>query len=60
VSDATLRPLREAGYDDAALMELTLLVCAAETATTISLAMGIALADRDDEPLPYLPAALGC
>jgi alkylhydroperoxidase family enzyme len=57
VSEATLRPLWEVGYDDAALMELTLLVCAAETATTISLAMDIALADRGDEPPAYLPAS---
>lgn len=59
VSEATLSPLREAGYDDAALMELVLVTCAAETATTIALAMDVALADRGDEPPAYLPAGDG-
>lgn len=60
ITESTLSSLREVGYGDTALMELTLLVCAAETATTISLAMNVTLADRGDEPLPYLPSSFGC
>ncbi|MFC6723280.1 carboxymuconolactone decarboxylase family protein [Halobium palmae] len=57
VSDVDFETLRSVGYDDENTMELLLLTCEAQTAATIVAATGMALADRDESPPPYLPAS---
>lgn len=59
VPDADIEPLRAAGYDDSALVELLLLTCEAETATSIVRATGMALSDRGESEPTYLPDTFG-
>jgi alkylhydroperoxidase family enzyme len=49
--------LRAVGFDDETRMELLLLTCEAQTATTIVTATGMALADRGETAPEYLPSS---
>jgi len=56
VSDSDLDGLCAVGYDDSAIVELLLLVCAAQTATTVVAVTEMALSDRGETEPDYLPA----
>lgn len=56
VSDSDLDKLRAVGYDDSAIIELLLLTCAAQTATTIVTVTEMALSHRGETEPDYLPA----
>ncbi|WP_324761016.1 carboxymuconolactone decarboxylase family protein [Haloarcula sp. GH36] len=55
VEDEKLAALRTAGYDDGDIVELLLLTCEAQTATTIATVTGMALSDRGETEPAYLP-----
>lgn len=55
VSEADIDALRTAGYDDGTIVELLLLICEAQTATSIVAATGMALSDRGETIPEYLP-----
>lgn len=55
VPDERLDALRAAGYCDSDIVELLLLICEAQTATTIVTVTGMALSDRGETEPVYLP-----
>lgn len=55
VSEADIDALRTAGYDDGDIVELLLLICEAQTATSIVAATGMSLSDRGETTPEYLP-----
>lgn len=57
VTEATVDALRDAGYDDGQVVELLLLTCDAQSATSIVTAMDLSLADRGETEPAFLPDA---
>ena len=55
IADDDLKALRAVGYDDENVMELLLLTCEAQTATTIVSATDMTLADRGEAEPAFLP-----
>ncbi|WP_227132843.1 carboxymuconolactone decarboxylase family protein [Halorubellus salinus] len=57
VNEADVDALRDAGYDDGQVVELLLLTCDAQSATSIVTAMDLSLADRGETEPSFLPDA---
>lgn len=55
VSASALDSLREVGFEASGIVELLLLTCEAQTATSIVSVTGMALADRDETVPEFLP-----
>jgi uncharacterized peroxidase-related enzyme len=55
VDEDAVDALRDAGYDDGEVVELLMLTCDAQSATSIVTAMDLSLADRDETEPAFLP-----